>query len=337
MQRAKATGYTQGVLGRRIALVGPTAAGKTAVGIALARRLNAEIVSADSMQVYRRMDIGTAKPTPGERAQAPFHGVDVADPDEDWTLADFQRLGETACDQIAARGRLPLIVGGTGLYVRALTTRLDIPHTPPDEAFRARWRLIAQDRGSEFVQNELARVDAEAAGRIHVNDLGRLIRALEVYEATGVALSEWHARNRAQPPPPGVRLFGLNFGDRRLLYERIDARVDQMLADGFIEEVRALLAAGYGRGLKPLQSLGYRQFAAHLAGELDWEDAVVQTKQETRHFARRQLIWFRADKRVRWLEAAGKAPEALADEIAVALSDTHTHGEDNAADEQAAD
>lgn len=324
------------VMERRIALVGPTAVGKTAVGIALARALNGEIVSADSMQVYRRMDVGTAKPTPDEQAQARFHVVDVADPDEDWTLADFQRLGEAACGEIAARGSTPLIVGGTGLYVRALTTRLDIPHTPPDEGFRARWRQMAQERGNEFVKNELARVDPPSAGRIHVNDLGRLIRALEVHEATGVSLSEWHARNRAQSQPDDGRLFGLNFGDRRLLYACIDARVDQMLAAGLLDEVRGLLAAGYGRTLKPMQSLGYRQFAAHLAGELDWQDAVAQTKQETRHFARRQLIWFRADTRIQWLEAADKTPDALADAIAASLTEHHTHEGDNAADEQTA-
>ncbi|MDQ2686812.1 MAG: tRNA (adenosine(37)-N6)-dimethylallyltransferase MiaA [Armatimonadota bacterium] len=318
-------------------MVGPTAAGKTAVGIALARRLGAEIVSADSMQVYRRMDIGTAKPTPSERAQAWFHGLDVTDPDADWTLADFQRLGESACAEIAARGNLPLIVGGTGLYVRALTTRLEIPHTPPDEEFRARWRQAAQEGGNEFVQSELARVDPEAAGRIHVNDLGRLIRALEVYEATGVSLSEWHARNRAQTDLLDVRLFGVNFADRRLLYACIDARVDQMLAEGFLDEVRGLLALGYGRELKPMHSLGYRQMAAHLAGELTWAEAVAQTKQETRHFARRQLIWFRADKRIQWLEAADKTPDALADAIAEFLSKTDTHEGDYEADEQAAD
>ncbi len=283
------------------------------------------------------MDIGTAKPTPDERRQVPFHGVDVVDPDADWTLADYQRLGEAACEEIAARGSTPLIVGGTGLYVRALTTRLDIPHTPPDEAFRDRWRRTAQERGCEFVRNELALVDLPSAGRIHVNDLGRLIRALEVFESTGVPLSEWHARNRAHSERQDVQLFGLNFGDRRLLYTRIDARVDQMLADGFLDEVRGLLAAGYGRALKPMQSLGYRQFAAHLTGELDRQGAVAQTKQETRHFARRQLIWFRADKRIRWLEAAGRPPDALAEEIAALLKETHTHEGDKAADEQASE
>lgn len=304
----------------RLALVGPTASGKTAVGVALAKLLETEIVSADSMQVYRRMDIGTAKPTPEERAQARFHAVDVAEPDEEWTLADYQRLGETACDTLEAAGCPPLIVGGTGLYVRALTTNLDIPQTPPDEAFRERWRALAETHGSTFVRDALARVDAEAAQRIHVNDLGRQIRALEVYNATGVPLSEWHARNRTLTDQRPVWLFGLNFADRRTLYARIEARVDQMIADGFLDEVRKLLAAGYARTLKPMQSLGYRQLAAFLDGELAWEDAKEQIKRETRHYARRQLIWFRADARIHWLEAADKTPLQLAEEIRAHLS-----------------
>ncbi len=299
----------------RIALVGPTASGKTAVAVALAATLGTEIVSADSMQVYRRMDIGTAKPTPEERARVRFHAVDVAEPDGEWTLADFQQLGDSVCDEMAAQGRSPLIAGGTGLYVRALTSNLDIPRTPPDEAFRARWRTVAVEQGNEYVRQELARVDPAAAQRIHVNDIGRQIRALEVYAATGVALSEWHARNQAQAPTHNVRSFGLDYADRRQLYARIEARVDAMIAAGFLDEVRGLLAAGYGRDLKPIQSLGYRQMAAHLAGELSWPEAVDQTKRETRRFARRQLIWFRADPRIHWLEAEGKAPEPLAQEI----------------------
>jgi tRNA dimethylallyltransferase len=304
----------------RIALVGPTASGKTAVGVALAEILNTEIVSADSMQVYRRMDIGTAKPTAKERAQVQFHAVDVAEPDDDWTLADFQRLGEAVCDALETSDRPPLIVGGTGLYVRALTTNLDIPRTPPNEAFRERWRVLAEAHGSEFVRQALARVDLEAAQRIHVNDLKRQIRALEVYESTGVSLSEWHARNQAQEERRNVRLFGLDFADRRRLYAHIEARVDQMFANGFLDEVRGLLAAGYKRTLKPMQSLGYRQLTAFLDGEVAWEDAREQTKRETRHFARRQLIWFRGDARIHWLEAADKTPHQLAEEIRVHLS-----------------
>ncbi len=300
---------------RRIAVVGPTAVGKTAVGLALAQRLNAEIISADSLQVYRRMDIGTAKPTPQERAQAAFHVLDVADPDDEWTLADFQALGERAVAVIAGRDRLPLIVGGTGLYVRALTTNLDIPAVPPDEEARARWRALAEAQGNAALRSELARVDPLAAARIHGNDVRRMVRALEVYAATGVALSEWHARNQAQGDGREAFIFGLNYADREALYARIDARVDRMLADGFLDEVRGLLQLGYGRELKPMQSLGYRHLAAFLAGDWDWETAVAELKRDTRRFAKRQLIWFRADPRVRWLDADGKTTDALAEDI----------------------
>jgi len=308
----------------RIAIVGPTAAGKTAVGLALAQTLGTEIVSADSVQVYRGMDIGAAKPTPAEQERVRFHGVDVAAPDQEWTLADYQSLGESACQSLAAQGRPALVVGGTGLYVRALTTTLNIPQTPPDTAFRAQWQEAARAQGTAFVQAQLAQVDPEAAARIHVNDLGRLVRALEVFHATGVPLSEWHRRDREQTAKLNVRVFGIHYADRRLLYERIDARVHQMLADGLVDEVRALLTAGYGRSLKPMQSLGYRHMASFLAGEIGYTDAVDAMKRDTRHFARRQLIWFRADARTHWLDAGTLAPTQMADFIADALTQNNT-------------
>ncbi len=321
----------------RVAIVGPTASGKTEVGIALARSLGTEIVSADSMQVYRGMDIGTAKPTAREQAQAVFHAINVARPDAAWTLADFQNLGSRACDDLADQGRVPLIVGGTGLYVRALTTTLDIPPMPPDEDFRARWRAVAGEQGTAFVQGELARVDPQAAARIHVNDLGRLVRALEVFHATGTPLSEWHARNKAKNEHANVLLFGLDFADRRELYARIEARVDGMIAGGLADEVRDLLADGYGPDLKPMRSLGYRQMAAMLAGETSQAQSRDDIKRETRHFARRQLIWFRADPRIRWLEAGGQSAEALAQQMASALhAHFQTTHKDRQSDEQTA-
>ncbi len=305
-----------------VAIVGPTASGKTAVALDLARRLPIEIISADSMQVYRRLDIGTAKPTAHERAQTPFHAVDVAEPDQEWTLADFQALGEAAIPDIAGRDHLPLIVGGTGLYVRALTTRLDIPDAPPNEEERLHWRRLAETEGNPALQAVLALVDPEVARRIHGNDIGRMVRALEVYAATGVPLSEWHARNRARGMDTGTRLFGLTYRDRETLYGHIDARVDQMLAEGFLDEVRGLLTVGYGRDLKPMQALGYRHLSAYLAGEWAWEVAVEELKRDTRRFAKRQLIWFRADPRIHWLEADGKTPAQLADEIWVELKNS---------------
>lgn len=317
-------GETPGGLGDRIALVGPTAAGKTAVGIKLARRLGAEIISADSMQVYREMDIGTAKPTADEQGQAAFHAMNVADPDEEWTLADYHRLGEQVCPQVAARDRVPLIVGGTGLYVRALTTRLDIPAAPPNEELRAFWRKFAETNGNAALLAELAQIDPETAARLHVNDIGRQIRALEVYAATGRTLTELHAENQAQPAGPSPLLFGLYFADRRQLYARIDARVDQMLAEGLRDEVKSLLDKGYKAHLKPMQSLGYRHMIAYLNSEMDWKTAVETMKQDTRRFSKRQLIWFRGDKRVRWIMADGKTAEQLADEIGKSIHNEQT-------------
>ena len=310
-----------GGLKDRIALVGPTAAGKTAVAVRLAERLGAEIVSADSMQVYRRMDIGTAKPTAEERRQAVFHAVDVADPDEEWTLADFQGLGSRACLDIAGRGRVPLVAGGTGLYVRALTTLLDIPAAPPDEALRRQWREFAEANGNAALLAEVARQDPETAARLHVNDVGRQIRALEVYAATGRTLTALHAENRARQAAAGSpRLFGLRFADREALNERINLRVDQMLQDGFLGEVQSLLDAGYSAALKPMQALGYRHLAAFLRGDCDYSAAVETLKQDTRRFAKRQMIWFRGDPRVQWLDADGQSAASLADQLAKLIS-----------------
>ena len=300
----------------RVALVGPTASGKTAVGILLAERLKAEIVSADSMQVYRYMDIGTAKPAAAEQAQAVFHAINVADPDQEWTLADFQHLGESACGDIAGRGKMPLIVGGTGLYVRSLTTILDIPAAPPNEALRQRWREFADVRGNAALWEEVVRVDPETAARLHVNDIGRQIRALEVHAATGRTLTELHAENRARQTAESPRLFGLRFTDREQLYRRIDGRVDAMIAAGLLGEVQSLLAAGYSSALKPMQSLGYRHMTAFLRGEWDWPTTVDVLKQDTRRFAKRQMIWFRGDPRVHWLDADEQTPDQIADQIA---------------------
>lgn len=285
------------------------------MGVLLAARLGAEIVSADSMQVYRCMDIGTAKPTAEERRQAVFHGVDAADPDQDWTLADFQQLGEKACRDIAGRQRVPLIAGGTGLYVRALTTQLDIPAAPPDEGLRRLWREFAETNGNAALLAEVVQVDPETAARLHVNDIGRQIRALEVYAATGRTLTDLHAENRASRTSESPRLFGLRFADREQSYRRINDRVEAMLAEGLLGEVQSLLDGGYSDALKPMQSLGYRHITAFLRGDCDWSAAVETMKQDTRRFAKRQMIWFRGDPRVHWLDADHQTAEQLADQI----------------------
>lgn len=299
----------------RIALVGPTAASKTAVAIALSKQLPLELISADSMQVYRHMDIGTAKPTSEEQAAARFHLIDVVNPDESWTLSDFQREGTLKCEEIAARNNTPLIVGGTGLYSRALTEDLRIPITPPNEELREKWRKISEEFGTHTLYAAVLGIDPEAAARIHINDAKRLIRVLEVFEYQGRTISELHAENRDHAEKQDVLLFGLNFADRDLLYSRINKRVEVMMEQGFLREVEELLASGYSPELNPMQSLGYRHLSQVLLGNMKLDDAVDLLKRDTRHFARRQLIWFRADQRIRWIEMDSLTTEEAAENI----------------------
>ncbi|BDI31759.1 tRNA dimethylallyltransferase [Capsulimonas corticalis] len=308
--------------GVKYAIVGPTGIGKTAAAVCLAPLIDAEILSADSMQVYRHMDLGTAKPTPDELAAARFHLVDVAEPDQEWTLADFQSAAEAARQEVLGRGKLPLIVGGTGLYVRAITSQLDIPTVPPDEEFRAEKRAFAEANGNEALHAELARIDPTAAARIHVNDVKRIVRALEVFHVQGETISDLHARNQETARHDPVVIVGMNYGDRRALYARIDSRVDQMVKAGFVEEVRSLLDRGYSADLKPMQALGYRHMARYLAGETNFDDAVLEMKQDTRHFARRQLIWFRGDARVQWIEVDGLGVDEIARRIEAIFKNT---------------
>jgi len=307
-------------LPERIALVGPTAASKTAVSIALAKRLPIELISADSMQVYRHMDIGTAKPTVEEQAAAVFHLIDVVNPNEPWTLSDFQREGAAKCDEITARNHTPLIVGGTGLYSRALTQDLRIPVTPPNPELRERWQKICDEAGTASLYAEVVKIDPEAAARIHVNDAKRLIRVLEVYECQGRTISDLHAENRSEAEHYNVALFGLNYANRDLLYDRINERVDLMIQQGFLEEVERLLGMGYGPDLNPMQSLGYRHLTSVITGDDTLSEAVDLRKRDTRHFARRQLIWFRADPRIQWVEMEGLSTEDAADVILGAIA-----------------
>ena len=300
-----------------IGIVGPTAIGKTAVGIAVALALErCEIVSLDSMQVFRYMDIGTAKPTAEEQATIPISMIDVAHPDQEFTLADFQALAHAELERIAGDGHAALLVGGTGLYFRALTTRLDIPESEPDPALRAYWHGIADTAGTAAVRARLLEVDATAAARIHENDVRRMVRAIEVFEKTGTPLSEWHRINReaAEADPDRGMYFALNC-DRNELYRTIERRVDSMVRAGFVDEVKALRDKGYGTGLKPMQALGYRQVNDFLDNKISLEEAIVSTKAETRQFARRQLIWFRADKRLQWIDTDGQTVKQIAERI----------------------
>jgi tRNA dimethylallyltransferase len=275
-----------------------------------------EILSADSVQIYRGLDIGSAKPTPDEKSRARFHLVDIADPDEDFTLADYQRHAVEARGAVVDRGKLPIVCGGTGLYLRALTQPLSLTHVPPDEEFRTRWNTYAAANGVASVHAVLAERDPDAAAKLHGNDLRRIVRALEVLEHTGKRLSEWHREDRAAGAPlmPGTAIFVLN-RDRERLYEAIDRRVDQMISAGFEGEVRRLRQAGFPRSLHSMRTLGYNEMNGYLDGETSLPECIESIKRHTRQFARRQLIWFRADPSAVWVDVEGMDVGCVADAL----------------------
>jgi tRNA dimethylallyltransferase len=298
---------------RLLAIVGPTATGKTGVAVEVAKRLGGEIVSADSMLIYRYMDIGTAKPTAGERQGIPHHMIDVVNPDETYSVALYQEQAERCIKEIASRGKLPLLVGGTGLYVRAVLERYNFPPAGYDPELRRRLNEEAEICGVREMHRRLAAVDPEAAEKIHPHNLKRVIRALEIYYLTGCPSSR--RKRRKEGPGYHVAVFGL-FLDRPLLYRRIEERVDKMLAAGLVEEVRQLLARGYGPELVSMQGLGYKEIAQYLLGRVTLDEAVRLLKRNTRRFAKRQLTWFGRDPRIRWIDVGGfQEKKDLAGEI----------------------
>ncbi len=306
-----------------IVIQGPTASGKTALGLELARTLDGEIISADSRQVYRKMDIGTAKPTPEERASVTHHLIDVVDPDEDFALADFLTLARTAIDDIIGRGRLPLLVGGTGQYITALLEGWAVPHVPPDATLRLRLEQEAEEIGSAALHERLRLLDPEAALGIHPNNLRRIIRALEVCAVTGARFSDLR---RKQPPTYEIIHVGLT-GNREMLYQRADRRFDQMMEVGFLAEVQSLLDAGYRRSLPSMSGLGYAELTTHLLDGVSLADAVQRAKFNTRHFIRRQLTWFRGhDSGVAWYDVDEVGGDAIQQAVAARLRDIRRSG-----------
>jgi tRNA dimethylallyltransferase len=284
-----------------LVLVGPTAVGKTKFSLDIARTFRAEIISGDSMQVYRGMDIGTAKASPQERALVPHHLIDIRDPDEPFSVSDFQRLAKEAIADIHSRGKLPFVVGGTGLYIEALCYDFHFSRAGMDREFREKQRKIAAEQGLSVLFGKLREIDPQAAERIHPNDERRIIRALEVHHVTGQPFSAFFQKNRQSPFD--LLLIGLTM-DRDLLYKRIEERVDRMIASGLVEEVKRLLAAGCGRNLNSMQGLGYKEIAAYLHGECSLDEAVALLKRNTRRFAKRQLSWFRHMDEIRWVDVS---------------------------------
>jgi tRNA dimethylallyltransferase len=283
-----------------LAIVGPTAVGKSHVALSVAKRVGGEIVSADSVQVYQGMDIGAAKPTPAERAEVPHHLIDIVEPDAYYTVADFQRDVLTVIHQIHKRGNLPILVGGTGLYIRAVIQDFTFSESGINENLRQRLWEEAENKGPAHLHAKLVTVDPVTAKKLHPNDLRRVIRALEVFEQSNCSISEQAAKTSGESRYD-TAMFALTM-PRELLYRRIEERVDKMMAQGLLAEVESLLTQGVSADAKSLQSLGYRQLVAHLQGELTLEEAVSLIKRDTRRFAKRQLTWFRREQKITWLD-----------------------------------
>ena len=284
-----------------VILTGPTAVGKSALSIALAKALDTGIISADSMQVYKHMDIGSAKITPEEMQGVPHALIDVYEPDESFHVVQFQHDAKAAMEHLWSENKLPLIVGGTGFYIQALLYDIDFSEEDADLAFRRSLEHLAQIKGAQALHDRLAQVDPDAAAQIHANNIKRVIRALEFYEKTGTPISAHNEAERTKQSPYGFAYFVLT--DRREhLYERIDARVDAMMEQGLLDEVKKLRGMGYTRELVSMQGLGYKELLAYLDGECPLDEAVYMIKRDTRHFAKRQLTWFRRERDVIWVD-----------------------------------
>jgi len=286
-------------MNRLLAVVGPTGMGKSQLALRLAQALEGEIVSADSRQVYRYMDIGTAKPTPQEQASVPHHLIDIVNPDEDFSLAQYQQLAYKAIEDISERQKLALLVGGSGLYVWSVLEGWEIPAVAPDPEFRRRLEEKAAGGDGDELYQELARLDPVAAQKIDPRNVRRTIRALEVHHSAKAPISQIQGR---EAPPFQTRIIGLT-AERQELYRRIDSRVDEMIKQGLVDEVKQLIERGYDAGLPAMSGIGYKQITMFLKGELTLEDAIQQTKFETHRLARHQYSWFRLkDVRIGWFD-----------------------------------
>ncbi len=284
-----------------IVLTGPTAVGKTKLSISLAKAVNGEIISADSMQIYKYMDIGSAKIRPEEMEGVRHFLVDELLPDEEFHIVRFQQMAKAAMEEIYAKGKIPILVGGTGFYIQAITRDIDFTQAEQEDTYRAELEELAKEKGAEYLHKELRKVDPKAAEEIHPNNVKRVIRALEFFHQNKTPISAHNQEQKEQTSPYNLAYFVLN-APRELLYERIEKRIDEMLEEGLVEEVAALKEKGCHRGMVSMQGLGYKEILAYLEGELSLEEAVRILKRDTRHFAKRQLTWFRREQEVTWVE-----------------------------------
>ena len=285
------------------AIVGPTASGKTALSIALAKLFDGEIVSCDSMQVYKRMNIGTAKPTLEEMDGVPHHLIDIAEPDRIYSCAEYVSDAKNVINDIVSRGKLPIVCGGTGLYLDSLLRGGSFEVTDTDDGYRRELMQLASDKGNCFVHDMLKKVDPESASAIHQNNVKRVIRALEIYKTTGHTKTELDARSRENDSEYDALVIGIRYDDREVLYERIDKRVDIMLETGLENEIKELIAEGvFDSSGTATQAIGYKELFGYIKGETSYEDAVSLLKQSTRRYAKRQLTWFSNHSNVVWID-----------------------------------
>ena len=284
-----------------LVIVGPTASGKTRMAVELAQRHNGEVISADSMQIYRTMDIGTAKPTQEEMGGIPHHMIDVADPEEDFSVARYVEMAARCVDDVLERGKLPIVAGGTGLYIDSLLSGRTFAPFSPDSALRGELEQELAEKGGQAMLEALAQVDPEAAQRLHPNDHKRIIRALEVYRSTGKTITQHNRETQAIPPRYNALTIGLAFQDRQAMWRRIDQRVDEMVAAGLEDEVRRLLTSGISPKCTAMQAIGYKEFTQALSGEMTWQEAADVVKLRSRQYAKRQLTWFGRNPNTRWV------------------------------------
>lgn len=307
-----------------VVITGPTASGKTALGVALAQRLGGEVVSADSMQIYRGMDIGTAKPTPEEMQGVPHHMIDIADPTENYSVSRYAKEAAACVDDILSRAKLPIVVGGTGLYIDSLIAGRTFADGTADTALRQELSERYDEIGGEGLLGELRKVDPERAAKLHPADKKRIVRAMEVYILTGRTITQHDAETRAVPPRYDAAKIALDFAIRQDLYDRIDRRVDIMVQQGLFDEVRALLAAGVPADCTAMQAIGYKEAVAAVQGKAAPQDAVAAIQLASRRYAKRQLTWLRRDPSIHWFY--WKKTRILPDCLAFSTEILHTYG-----------
>lgn len=282
-------------------LMGPTAVGKTSLSIKLAKDLDGEIISADSMQIYKYMDIGTAKVTKDEMDGVPHYMLDIIEPDQSFSVSNYKDMATEYIRDINNRNKLPIVVGGTGLYINSLTYNLNFASVPPDEAIRNRLEALGDQYGNEYIHRMLLEVDEESGQRISIKDRKRIIRALEIYEITGKTMTEYNKNFRSLNEDYDLAMVCLNM-ERSKLYENINKRVDIMIDNGLIDEVKHILSMGYHKDLVSLQGIGYKEIIQYLENQISFDDAVDRIKQGSRNYAKRQLTWFRRDNRIKWVD-----------------------------------